>query len=257
MRLRRLEPAALGAVLSRELTVFFHYWRATTFSSIVEPCVYLLAFGLGFGALISRIGGLSYVQYVGTGTVATAVLFSSIFPGMFTSFVRRRFQRTYDALLAAPIDVEELVTAEGLWLGIRAGVYGCAPLLVAIVFGLDPRPTALLVPIANFTCGLGFAFMGIAIAGVAKAIDNFNYVTSAVITPIFLLAGTYFPVSGLPAGIAAAARVNPLYHMVELVRDLVLHVHVLDDLFHFGVLVLFALLMWRVAIHTQGRQLID
>jgi lipooligosaccharide transport system permease protein len=118
-------------------------------------------------------------------------------------------------------------------------------------------PTALVVPIANFTCGLGFAFAGIAIAGVAKSIDNFNYVTSAVITPIFLLAGTYFPISGLPDGIAAAARVNPLYHMVQLVRDLVLHVHPLADLGHFGVLVLFAVVMWRVAIFTQGRQLID
>jgi len=87
-RVGRLERAAIAGVMSRELTVFRHYWPSTTFSSIVQPTIYLLAFGLGFGALVSRIGGLSYVQFVGTGTVATAVLFSSAFPGMFGVFYK-------------------------------------------------------------------------------------------------------------------------------------------------------------------------
>ncbi len=70
--------------------------------------------------------------------MATAVLFSSAFPGMFNTFVRWQFQRTYDAMLAAPVDVEELITAEVLWISLRAGVYGMAPLLVAFAFGLEP-----------------------------------------------------------------------------------------------------------------------
>ena len=84
------------------------------------------------------VGGYDYVEFVGTGTVATAVLFSSAFPAMFGTFIKYQFQRTYDAILAAPVDTEELVTAEALWVATRAGVYGCVPLLVAIVFGLDP-----------------------------------------------------------------------------------------------------------------------
>ncbi|MEJ7657744.1 MAG: ABC transporter permease [Thermoleophilaceae bacterium] len=138
-RVRRLEPAAIGAVLWRELTVFRRYWRSTTFSPVIEPTIFLLAFGFGFGALVSRVAGYDYIEFVGTGVVATAVLFSSVFPGLFTTFIKRRFQRTYDALLAAPIDVEELVTAEVLWLALRAGIYGMAPLLVAMLFGLNPR----------------------------------------------------------------------------------------------------------------------
>ena len=131
--------------------------EATTFSSIVQPTIYLLAFGLGFGSLLKHVGGLTYVQYVGTGVVATAVLFSSAFPGMFNTFIRWQFQRTYDAVLAAPVDVEELITAEVLWIAIRAGVYGMAPLLVAIGFGLAPRPGMLLVPLIGFVTGYGFA----------------------------------------------------------------------------------------------------
>ena len=80
----------------------------------------------------------SYVEFVGTGMVATAVIFSSALPAMFGTFVKERFQNTYDAILAAPVDVEELVTAEMLWIGIRAGFFGCFPLLIAMLFGLDP-----------------------------------------------------------------------------------------------------------------------
>src|SRR5450432_1857127 len=218
-RLGRLEPAALAAVMSRDVVLFRRYWKATTFSSIVQPVIYLLAFGLGFGNLIHSVGHVKTVQYVATGTVATAVLFSSAFPGMFNTFIRWQFQRTYDAMLAAPVDVEELITAEVLWISLRAGVYGMAPLLVGIAFGLPPMPGMLLVPFIGFLTGFGFASFGVAIAAVAKTIDNFNYVTSAVLTPLFLVAGTFFPVSALPAGARAVAQINPLYHCNQLVRD--------------------------------------
>ncbi|HWG94684.1 MAG TPA: hypothetical protein VNU66_10715, partial [Mycobacteriales bacterium] len=106
--LRRVEPTAVAAVVSRELVLFGRFWRSTTFSSVVEPTIYLLAFGFGFGSLVSQVAGYDYVEFVGTGIVATAVLFSSAFPGMFGTFVKRTFQRTYDAVLATPVDTEEL-----------------------------------------------------------------------------------------------------------------------------------------------------
>jgi lipooligosaccharide transport system permease protein len=254
---RRLEPAALTAVMSRDVTIFGRYWKATTFSSIVQPTIYLLAFGLGLGALVPRVGNVTYVQYVATGVVATAVLFSSAFPGMFNTFVRWQFQRTYDAMLAAPLDVEELITAEVLWISIRAGLYGIAPLLVALAFGLQPEPGMLLVPFIAFLTGFGFAAFGVAIAAVAKTIDNFNYVTSAVLTPLFLVAGTFFPISQLPTAVRVVAQFNPLYHCVQLVRDVSFANIGPVDLYHVAVLLAFALLMWRVAIAQLGRRLID
>ena len=258
-RLRRLEPAAIAGVMSRDLTLFRKYWKATTFSSIVEPTIYLVAFGFGFGALVSTVNGVSYVQYVGTGVVASAALFSSVFPGMFNTFVRREFQRTYDAILAAPVDVEELVTAEVLWISCRAGVYCMAPLLVAIVFGLQPTSGVVIVPLVGFVTGWGFACFGVTISALAKSIDNFNYVTSAVITPLFLISGSFFPISELPRGVQIAANVNPLYHTVQLVRDAVLKGLgglVWTDLWHAAALLLFAAAMWRLAVARQQRRLI-
>jgi len=150
--------------------------------------------------------------------VATAVLFSSAFPAMFGTFVKYQFQRTYDAILAAPVDTEELVTAEALWIATRAGVYGCVPMLVAIAFGLDPSWGMFAVPLIAWVSGFGWACFGIMISGFAKSFENFNYVVSAVLTPLFLVAGTFFPISNLPGWAQLLANFNPLHHCVELVR---------------------------------------
>ena len=256
-RLRRLELAAIGGVVFREFINFASYWKATTFSSTVEPTIYLLAFGFGFGTLVSEVAGFDYVDFVGTGTVATAVLFSSAFPAMFGTFVKHRFQRTYDAILAAPVDVEELVTAEALWIALRAGVYGCTPMLVAMLFGLDPSLGMLLVPLVGFVTGFGFACFGILVAAIVSAIENFNYIISAVLTPLFLVAGTFFPIEGLPRWAQIAAELNPLHHCVELVRHCVFGFEPGEDLLRLGALLLFAVVLWRLAIVRLRKRLID
>ncbi len=256
-KLGRLERPALQGVMVREVINFSSYWRSTTFSSTVDPTIYLLAFGFGFGSLVSQVGGFRYVEFVGTGTVATAVLFASVFPSMFGTFVKYQFQHTYDAILAAPVDTEELVTAEALWIACRAGVYGCSPLLVAIVFGLDPSWGMLAVPFVNFVAGFGWACFGITIAAFLKSIDNFGYVTSGLITPLFLVAGTFFPLDGLPEWAQIAAQANPLYHCVELVRHCVFGFEGLTDLAHVGALVIFALVAWRLAIFGMTRKLVN
>jgi len=256
-RLGRLERSAIQGVLVREITNFGSFWRSTTFASTVDPTIYLLAFGFGFGTLVSRVGELDYVEFVGTGIVATAVLFSSVFPAMFGTFVKYQYQRTYDAILAAPVDTEELVTGEALWIAMRAGTYGNVPLLVAMVFGLDPSLGMLLVPFIAFIAGFGWACFGIMIAGLLKSIDNFNYVTSTVITPTFLVAGTFFPLSGLPDWAQVLGNVNPLHHCVELVRHAAFGWDPSHDAGHLAALVAFAIVMWRLAIRALERKLIN
>jgi lipooligosaccharide transport system permease protein len=256
-RLGRLERSALTGVLVREVVNYSSYWKSSTFSSTVEPTIYLLAFGFGFGSLVTTIGGYDYVDFVGTGTVATAVLFSSAFPAMFGTFVKYAFQRTYDAILAAPVDTEELVTAESIWIATRAGVYGCVPMIVAMFFGLDPSWGMLCVPFIGWIAGFGWANFGISIAGFAKSFENFNYVVSAVLTPLFLLAGSFFPLSGFPDWAQALAQLNPLYHCVQLIRDAVFGFEGWVDVYHVAVLVAFGLLMWRIAIFAMERKLID
>jgi lipooligosaccharide transport system permease protein len=256
-RIGRLERPALTGVLVREVVNFSSYWKASTFSSTVEPTIYLLAFGFGFGSLVSTIGGFRYVEFVGTGTVATAVLFSSAFPAMFGTFVKYKFQRTYDAILAAPVDTEELVTAEAIWIATRAGVYGCVPMIVAMFFGLDPSWGMLTVPLIGWLAGFGWGCFGIMVAGFASSFENFNYVVSAVLTPLFLVAGTFFPLDQLPRWAQILGELNPLHQCVELVRHAVFGFEGWTDLVRVAVLVLWGVVLWRIAIHAMERKLID
>jgi lipooligosaccharide transport system permease protein len=255
-RLRRFEWLALQGVMIREVVNYSSFWRSSTFSSTVDPTIYLLAFGFGFGSLVSTVAGYDYIDFVGTGIVATTVLFSGAFPAMYSTFVKYSFQHTYDAILAAPVDTEELVTGEALWIAARTGVYGCVPMLVAMVFGLDPSRGMLLVPLIAALAGFGWACFGIFIAGRSKAIESFSYWQSGLLTPMFLVAGTFFPLSRLPEWAQVLGNVNPLFHCVQLVRHAVFGFEGWADVGHLAFLVGFALVAWRLAIRFLRRKLI-
>jgi lipooligosaccharide transport system permease protein len=256
-RLGRLERAALRGVMVREVVNFSSFWRSSTFSSTVDPTIYLLAFGFGFGSLVSQVAGYDYIDFVGTGIVATTVLFSGAFPAMYSTFVKYEFQHTYDAILAAPVDTEELVTAEALWIAARTGTYGCVPMLVATAFGLDPSLGMLLVPFIAALAGYGWACFGIFIAAKAKSIESFSYWQSGLLTPMFLVAGTFFPLDDLPEWARILGNANPLFHCVELVRHAVFGFEgLVEDLWHLGFLVAFALIAWRLAITYMERKLV-
>jgi lipooligosaccharide transport system permease protein len=242
-----IDPAAVSGVMLRNYRVFLRTWKSTTALSVVDPVIALLGFGFGFGALVAKVGGIDYIEFVGTGIVAQTLLFTSIFPGMFETFFKRDYQHTYDALLAAPVDPVDLVTAEALWLALKSAVFGLAPLLVAIVFGLDPTFAMLLVPVYGLVTAFGFACVGITIAANATSFASFDYVISMLVTPLFLFAGTFFPLHGLPAWVRVAAQANPLFHTVELIRHAAFGLHPLADLGHLAYLVAFGLGMWALA----------
>lgn len=255
-RLGRLEWPAMQGVLVREMVNFSSFWRTSTFSSTVDPTIYLLAFGFGFGSLVSQVAGFNYIDFIGTGIVATTVMFAGAFPAMYSVFVKYQFQRTYDAILSAPVDTEEIVTAEALWISLRVGVYGCVPILVAMVFGLDPSWGMLLVPLIAALAGFGWAVFGIFVAGKSKSIESFSYWQSGLLTPMFLVAGTFFPLEGLPHWAQVLGNFNPLYHCVELVRHSVFGLQGWEDIGHLTFLVIFALIGWRLAVRFMERKLV-
>jgi lipooligosaccharide transport system permease protein len=127
---------------------------------------------------------------------------------------------------------------------------------VAMAFGLDPAPGMLLVPLFAFVTALGFAAFGIAVAGTVSKIDQFSYVTTLFVTPLFLVAGTFFPIDQLPQGLQAAAELNPLHHLVELVRHASFGFEATDPI-RLAVLIAFAAVLWRLAVRQMTARLID
>ena len=238
---------------------FSSYWRSTTFSSTVEPTIYLIAFGFGFGSLVATVGGYDYVDFVGTGTVATAVLFASVFPAMFGTFVKYKFQRTYDAILAAPVDTEELVTGEALWIGdARVGLRLRAD---ARRDGVRARAELghAARPVHRLPRGLRL--------GVRRHLDrrassrrSRTSTTSRapLITPLFLFAGHVLPdrrAARVGAGRSPSSTRCSTASSSSATPSSGWHGWV--DVWHLAYIVVFGAAMWRLAIWAMTRKLID
>jgi lipooligosaccharide transport system permease protein len=210
------------AVWRRNFEVFTKTIFVNFLPALLEPILYLAAFGVGLGALITgSVEGGSYIQFIGPGLISIAVMYGSFFECTYASFVRMYFQKTFDAIIATPVSVEEVIAGELLWGATRAAINGSIVLAVVAAFGLVSSPLALLVPVLAFFGGLLFASLGMCFTALAGTIDFFNFPTFLFITPMFLLSGTFFPLALLPGVLQTAAlAVMPLTHVVDLTRGL-------------------------------------
>ncbi len=209
-------------VWHRNFDVFMKTFKVNFLPSLLEPILYLLAFGFGLGGFIPDINGQPYVNFIAPALVAIAVMNGSFFECTFASFVRMYFQKTFDAIVATPVSVEEVVAGELLWGATRSTINATIVLAVIAVFGLITSPLFLLVPLIAFFGGLMFASMAMCFTAVAPNIDFFNYPSFLFLTPMFFLSGTFFPLTSLPSAAQATAMgVLPLTHVVNVARGVV------------------------------------
>lgn len=210
-------------VWQRNFDVFMKTIKVNFFPSLIEPILYLVALGLGLGGFIQPIEGVSYINFIAPALVAISVMYGSFFECTYASFVRMYFQKTFDAIIATPVSVEEVVAGELLWGATRATINSTTVLVVIAAFGLVSSPLVLLVPLISLLGGLLFAALAMCFTAIAPNIDFFNYPAFLLVTPMFLLSGTFFPLSQLPSAAQAVALIFlPLTHLVNIIRGLVL-----------------------------------
>jgi len=208
-------------VWRRNFDVFMKTIRVNFFPSLLEPILYLLALGLGLGGFVQPIEGVPYINFIAPALVAISIMYGSFFECTYASFVRMYFQKTFDAIVATPVSVEEVIAGELVWGATRAAANATIVLGVVAAFGLISSPLFLLIPVLAFFGGLMFASLAMCFTAIASNIDFFNYPTFLLITPMFLLSGTFFPTSSLPAPAGLAAQALPLTHVVNLARGFV------------------------------------
>ena len=209
-------------VWRRNADVFTKTATVNFFPSLLEPILYLLAFGFGLGGFISNVNGQSYLAFIGPALVAIAIMNGAFFECTFASFVRMYYQKTFDAIVATPVSVEEVVAGELLWGATRATVNSTIVLAVVAAFGLIKSPLFLLVIPLAFFGGLLFASIAMCFTSLAPNIDFFNFPTFLFLTPMFFLTGTFFPLTSLPtAAQGTAIAVLPLTHIVNITRAVV------------------------------------
>jgi lipooligosaccharide transport system permease protein len=210
-------------VWRRNFDVFMKTIHVNFLPSVVEPILYLVALGLGLGTFVASIEGFSYIQFIAPALIAIAIMYGSFFECTYSSFVRMYFQKTFDAIIATPVSVEEVIAGELVWGATRASINATIVLVVVAAFGLISSPLFFILPLLAFFGGLMFGAIGMCFTALAQNIDFFNYPSFLLITPMFLLSGTFFPLSSLPGPVqTAAVTVLPLTHVANLTRGLVL-----------------------------------
>ncbi|MTV26496.1 ABC transporter [Nitriliruptoraceae bacterium ZYF776] len=254
---RAFEVRNVAAIVHREWRVFRRVWFSTAFGSLAEPILYFVAFGFGFGALIAEVAGLRYLDFIATGAIAIGILFSSAFPALINGYFRRKEQHLYDGILAAPVSIPELVTGEALWNALRVTVVACLTTLVALAFGVRPSAAIVAVPVVSVVAGFGFACAGTAFGSLLRSTHGFDFVIVGVIVPMYIVAGTFFPLDQLPGPLAAIGSVNPLTHVVEILRWLAFGVEPVHGLaVNVAVVLGFDVLAWVAATRLLRRALV-
>jgi len=212
------------AAWKRNRDVFLRTWKTNFLPPFLEPILYLLAMGLGFGTLINdlvfRGETIEYIQFLAPGLLAISIMYGAFFECSFGSFVRMHYQKTFDAMVATPLTIEDVIAGEILWGATKSLINTTIVLAVITAFGLATFPGLLFVPLIAFLGGMMFASLAMLFTALVPNIDSFNYPFFLLITPMFLFSGTFFPLDVLPTWAQNLAYALPLTHVSIVVRDL-------------------------------------
>jgi lipooligosaccharide transport system permease protein len=246
-------------VWRRDMESWRKYYKASLVGALGEPILSLLAIGYGLGRFVDidpSGAGLGYAHFLAPGILASAAMNAASFEATFGSFTRMTEQKTYDAILATPIGIREIVAGDALWAASKATLSGTAVLLVATAAGLVTSWWALVLPAVALLIGLVFATMGLVVSSRAHAYDFFTYYFTLVISVMYFFSGIFFPLASLPAWAQALAWCLPLTHAVALSRACVTGTLGPAALVHLGVLVGVLAATYALAVRWVGRRLI-
>jgi lipooligosaccharide transport system permease protein len=244
-------------VWHRNKDVFMKTYKVNFIPPLLEPILYLFALGFGVGSFIDVIEGMSYPQFIAPALISISIMNSAFFECTYGSYVRMYYQKTFDAIIATPLSIEEVITGELLWGATRSLIYATIVLIVIAAFGLIELPSGLLIIPFSFIAGFLFATIGMCFTAISPNINSLSYPTFLFITPMFLFSGTFFPLSLLPESIQYfALAVLPLTHVVSIVRALTLANFSGFLLVSFAWIVLVSLVLFVLSVNLMKRRLI-
>lgn len=254
---------ALPALSTRFVPVWrrhFLVWRKLALPSILgnlgEPLIMLFGLGYGLGAVMGDMQGTSYFAFLAAGFVASSTMYAASFEALFSAFSRMHVQKTWEAIVNAPMTLDDVLLGEWMWATTKALAAGMCMLLVVALLGYARSPLALAAIPAAVAVALAFGAMGLAINALANGYDFFSYYMTLVLTPMMMLSGVFFPVTQMPAAIQALAMALPLYHGVEMVRPFLSGMVPDGLLVHVAVLLAYAAGGFYVATVLTRRRLL-
>ncbi|MFN6961052.1 MAG: ABC transporter permease [Rhodocyclaceae bacterium] len=209
------------SVFRRNLLVWRKLAAPSLLGNLADPMIYLFGLGYGLGGLLPPIEGMPYIAFLAAGTVCASTMNAASFEALYSAFSRMNVQRTWEAIMNAPLTLDDVIAGECLWAAAKASLSGVAILAVIWALGYVASPLALWALPAIFITGLCFAALGLIITAISPSFDFFMYYFTLFITPMVLVCGVFFPVDQLPPLVQSIAAALPLWHSVALIRPLV------------------------------------
>ena len=239
----------------------FLVWRKLAIPSVLgnlaDPMIYMFGLGYGLGALLPQINGGSYISFLAGGTLCASTMNAASFEALYSGFSRMHVQRTWDAIVNAPVSLDDVIAGELVWAATKSLLSGIAILIVIVLLGLTHSALALAILPVIFLVGLTFGALGLIITALAPSYDFFMYYFTLFITPMTLLSGVFFPLTQLPPALQSVAQLLPLAHATELVRPLLAGRIPPDLWLHVAVLAAVAALGFLVALKLARRRLLN
>ncbi|MDK2889554.1 MAG: lipooligosaccharide transport system permease protein [Methanoculleus sp.] len=249
--------ARVQSVWRRNWDAFLRTYRVNFIPPFVEPVLYLVALGFGLGTYIEAVDGTPYPVFIAPALVSISVMNSAFFECTYSSFVRMYYQKTFDAIIATPVSIDEVIAGEMLWGATRGMIYATLMLPVLLLFGVVAMPSSLLLIPFAFLAGLLFAGIAMCFTAITPSIDALNYPSFLFITPMFLFSGTFFPLDLLPQPIQYfALAALPLTHVVAINRAITLSAFSPLNLFNLAWIAVAAAFFFVLAIRLMRRRLI-
>ncbi|MBM4432519.1 MAG: ABC transporter permease [Chloroflexi bacterium] len=242
-------------VWQRNLDVFSTIWHTEAPGFAAEPVIILLAMGLGLGAYVGMVDGQKYIAYIAPGIIASYAMFSATFECTYGTFVRMEYQKTFDAIIATPLSVGDVVAGEIFWGATRAFMTGTTILIIAAAFQLVHSPWALLIPPLSFLEGVMFSSIAVFFTARAPTIYIYNYYYTLFITPMFFFSGVFFPLTSFPEMVQRLSWVAPLTPVTTLTRALFNGEVQPSLLWALGLIVGITALFFPLALRTMRRRL--
>ncbi|MDH3325284.1 MAG: ABC transporter permease [Gammaproteobacteria bacterium] len=246
-----------GIIWRRNINVWMKLIGPALVLHFIEPVIYLFGLGFGLGVFVGDIGGVPYLTFLASGLVASSAMMTASLEGTYSVFTRMVPQKTYSAILASPIEVDDIMAGELLWCATKATISGVAILIVASLMGAVESWVAVLAIPVVFLCALCFTGPAIVVATMAPGYDYFNYYFTLGVTPMFVLCGVFYPVSTLPDVLQVIVQFLPLTHGIELIRPLVSGTEVHNPLFHMFVLAAYAIGFYYLAVVMVRKKMIQ
>ena len=213
-------------VFLRNLLVWRKLAIPSLIGNIAEPLMWLVAFGYGMGSLIGKVNlnGLEvpYLLFLASGSICMSTMNAATFEALYSAFSRMHVQKTWDAIMNAPIRLDDVLMAEMLWAAFKSIFTASAILVVMLSLGISRSPMLLFALPVLLLTGITFSCIALIFNALAKGYDFFTYYFTLFLTPMTFLSGVFFPRSQLPDWIQALSWYLPLTQAIELVRPLIL-----------------------------------